>query len=97
MEQVAQPSYAGRPIKRRVLNLGVGGAIELPAEVAEAAPRSLVTFTVTGRLGSVKHRFEPDGSVIEQVILTIDADTVSVQNVAPSDDDVQLELVEDDD
>src|SRR5947207_2835011 len=76
------PKYAGLPITKRTLNFGIGGSMELPDELTNAVPRSVVTLRVVAELGSVKHIFADNGTVEERTILTIEAASAEVLSVA---------------
>lgn len=82
-EPAVAPRYAGRVIAKRTLNFGIGGSLELPDELLEAVPRSLVTVKMQAELSAVKHLFTKHGEVDENTILTVDASTVEVLDVAP--------------
>jgi hypothetical protein len=80
------------------VNIGVGGQIETPADLIDAEPRSIATIQVKAKLGAAKHKFEDDGSVSESTILTLDAKSFTIIDVAPPPPIAeQLPLDEDDD
>jgi hypothetical protein len=87
-------TFKGREVSKEVINLGIGGRIEregtLPDDVP---PEALVKFEAVGRYGSVKYKFEDDGTATEMTILTVDAKSFKVLDVAePVDDQEALPL-----
>lgn len=82
LEPASRPSYAGIPIVKRTLALGMGGSAEVPPELLHAQPRSTVYLDAIATLGSTKHKFTNEG-VEEYLILTIDPESVGVYSVRP--------------
>jgi hypothetical protein len=86
-------TFKGRRITKRTLNIGVGGVLDAPDEFEDLKPRSRIRFEVEADYSRVGHKFDTDGGVEEQHVITLDASTFEVlETMAPVEPPEQPEL-----
>jgi len=85
-------SYAGRPIKKRIFNLGTAGTIERTEQDPVTPPEAEVTFRAKSKVSAVKHKFLENGGVEESTILAIDSDSFEILGVVEKEPDPELPL-----